>query len=353
MSLEFIDGWDHYSNNTQAGRKWDTTFANFGGYGAGRFGGNCVLVSGGGQGGSLTQGQIGASSFKVAGFACFLGARPSSTNLWVLASFSSAGVTKVGLCINASSNIVLATSFTSALTVTTTSNCTVLATSSNALLPGTWAYLELKVDLSTGAVTAQVTYAGSTSVWASGTMASGGTLNGFAFNGHNSNPSANVDDFYIVNSSGSVNNNCLGESRIMTSLPSGDDTATPGTNLLWTPNSGTAHYSRVNESSPDDDTSYNASNTVGQIDTYTYPAISPTGPIAGVQTVGCMRKDDVGNRSVALEVRSGGTNYDGSANGLFSSYLMFRRIDETDPATGSAWTPSGVNAAELGVKLTA
>jgi hypothetical protein len=61
----------------------------------------------------------------------------------------------------------------------------------------------------------------------------------------------------------------------------------------------------------------------------------------------------MGTRQIAEVCRSGGTNYVGTTQTLGSSYLMYRQIHETDPATSAAWTQTGLNSAEFGVKVVA
>jgi hypothetical protein len=235
-------------------------------------------------------------------------------------------------------------------------NGTTLATSTTAIVPNVWIYMEFSytINTTTGAYTLKVVSGGVETTWLTGTNVNTQTTanansNGIKFTGTNNN-AYNLDDVYVLNSSGSVNNTFLGECRILTSLPTADS----ATNKAWTPDSGTAHFSRVNEISPDDDTSYVYSATAGQLDTYTFASVSPTGAVAGVATTLCARKDDVGSRTISAEYRGGGSNYTGSKSfSPTSSYLMFQQIYETDPATGLAWTAGGINAGEFGVNCVA
>ena len=180
------------------------------------------------------------------------------------------------------------------------------------------------------------------------------TQNGIKFIANSSGgQSYFIDDLYILNTSGSVNNTFLGECRILMALPNADS-GSVSTNSQWTTSSGTVHNTRVNENPPDDDTTYVSSATAGQIDTYKFATVTPTGAVAGVQTTLCARKDDVGGRTICAEYRGGGANYDGANNfSPGSSYLMFRQIYEVDPATGLAWNGTGINAGEFGIKCIA
>jgi len=338
MSLEFIDGFDHYNNTTNLGRKWDTdSHANFTG---GRFGGNAVADIGASNSKiALTQGQLSAVVTRVMGFAYRASSLSYTGPVWTFMDASSEQCS-----LRLSTN-----------TLTFNRGSTVLGTSPTVLVTGTWYYIEVKATIgSAGAFEVRVD--GVTKISGTGnTQSTGNTsTNGIQLSvGDFSGFSYTIDDVYILNSSGSTNNTFLGDCRVLTTLPNADNTSSPSTNLTWTPNSGTTHYTQVDDTpSPDDDTTYVSSATPGQIDTYKFPAISPTGPIAGIQAVLTARKDDAAARTISAEYRSsGGTNFDGSSVfSLTTSYLMDRQIWETDPATSTAWTAAGVNGGEFGEK---
>jgi hypothetical protein len=341
MALEFMDGFDHYSNITNVWRKWDTNAWTAGGgvsLPAGRFGGNALASNSNAGTGGLTQGQLSSVTTRTVGFAYWLpGYIPAAgTNLL---QFLDSGSEQISVRYGAAGTLIVSR------------NGVTLGTSTLSLIANTWYYIEFQttIDPSAGAYTLKVSGA----TWLSATgvntrATANSSTNGLLFGNH----SSNLDDLYVLNSAGTANNTFLGESRILTTEPSGDDTAAPGTNLLWTPNSGTNHYTRVNEGSPDDDTSFVSTSTPGQIDTYTFPAIAPTGVIAAVQVCLCERKDDAGARVTSTEYRSAaGTNYDGTNQfTLNSAYRIDRQIYEVDPATGSAWVVTGLNGGEFGVK---
>lgn len=338
MSLEFIDGFDHYNNQANLQRKWDVT-ASIDSFQAGRFAGNSVRQWNVANL-TLTQGQLAAVATRTIGFAFYIDQNNGSPS-GAFVQFLDSGNPQVDLRIN------------SALQLVATRNGTVLGTSSQSLVISTWYYMEFQatINASAGSVTARVGGVSWINVSGVNTQNTGNASTNGLQCGSVTNLGARLDDLYILNSSGSANNTFLGESRILTSLPTGDDASFKA----WTPSAGTAHYANVNQNPPDDDTTYNSSATAGQIDLFTYPAISPTGPIAAVQVVLCERKDDAGTRTTVVEYRSsGGTNYAGANN--FSpgtNYLMNRQIFETDPATSAAWTTAGVNGGEFGINCIA
>ena len=115
-----------------------------------------------------------------------------------------------------------------------------------------------------------------------------------------------------------------------------------------------SNFNFVNEVPPDDDQSYIVDSTVGHIDRYLMTTLSGSG-ISAVAVNIRADKDDVGTRSIRAQIDSGGTIVDNGTDIALTqnTYQTFQNIWETDPNTSAAWTSSGVNAAEFGVKLTA
>lgn len=131
-------------------------------------------------------------------------------------------------------------------------------------------------------------------------------------------------------------------------------TTTTGT-ATFTNIGASASYKAVNETNPDDDSSYLSDATVGNEQGFTFGAIpsSVTG-IVGVGEVMRSRKDDVSTRSLRLEIKSGASIVDnGTDLTQLSTYQYFQAFFPTDPATSTTWTVAGVNGAEDRVKVTA
>jgi hypothetical protein len=90
--------------------------------------------------------------------------------------------------------------------------------------------------------------------------------------------------------------------------------------------------------------------TAGDQSRFTYPAIAGS-TVNAVSVVPRARKDDAGTRTIRGATKSGATVADsGTDLGLSTSYQYLIGLFETDPNTSAAWTVSGVNAAEFGVK---
>ena len=338
MSIELVEGWDHY---TPGPLKWDSASA-AGAQIAGRFGGYAVALANGAQ---LTKTLVAATT-RVLGFAYY----PQASAPSGFCGFSTNGTNQLYLRTNNAYNIVVVNGAG-----------TVLYTTSLALQYQIWAYIQVKmtVGTSTGAFEVRVTQGGATSSWTSGSQTGqntdptgfGSTNQVWLNQGNPGAAQAQFDDLYVLNSLGSVNNDFLGECRVITSVPN----ANGATNNFTKSGAPASNFGCVNEIPPDLDTTYNYSNTALQIDLYAYPAIAPTGSIAALQVNLCERKDDVGSRTTCAEYRStGAVNYDGALQfSPGSQYSIDRQIYETDPATAAAWTTAGVNGGQFGIKLVA
>lgn len=161
------------------------------------------------------------------------------------------------------------------------------------------------------------------------------------------------DDFYVLDDTGTELNARLGDVRVEY-IANQTDAVAIGTNQGWTPSTGTDHGALVDESTPDDDSTYISATTAGLRDSFNYPAISiSAGTIHAVIVAPCARKDDSGLKELSTVVRSGGSNYDGTAQSVSTeTYKYYPQIYAVNPATGVAFTVAGVNAAEFGCKVT-
>jgi len=226
-------------------------------------------------------------------------------------------------------------------------NNTLLAESAQNVCPlRSWYYLEMKVVFGNPG-SFEVRINGRTVLSGSGRTTS--TANNYAnWVGLRGGSADYFDDLYICDNTGSVNNDFLGDIKVVTVYPNGD-----GTNTAWTPSSGTTHYVLVNEAPANDDTNYLYTSTVNATETLNVTDISLAGVILGVAVFACVRKDDAGTREASVICRSGGTEYEGTQVPIGNSYSYLKQIWQTDPATGDLWTVSGFNAAEFGVRMKA
>lgn len=338
MTLLFMDGFDHYGNG-HLPRKW--------------------AGAGSRTNGSMTTGRFAGQAFRSG----------DSSNLLVSPAFTNSQTVVLGFAVrfNSLPSVAVINMFllrdagTSQMEVrahntgqiSVARNGTQIAVSTNTMLAASWYYIEFKVTIDNSAGTYEVRVDGVNWLSATG-VDTQNTANAYVNQAvlmTGVSTSIDWDDVYVLNSSGSVNNDFLGDVRIDTIYPSA-----AGNTTGMTPNTG-ANYAAVDEATaPDDDTTYVAANVVGTKDTYTVgnlPASVANGTVKAVQAVITSRKDNAGDRSVAPVVRHSGADYDLTAVALTASYVMNRDIQETNPGTAAAWTVADINNMELGQKVAA
>jgi hypothetical protein len=359
LTVVLIEGFDHYNTQAFLSQKkgWLPSAINGGGgsgtdigFNTGRLGGNAVqLLAGSNSSGHTNTASVTAPlpatyTTLICGFAFYPNFNPVQTitdNIFQFQTAAGAAVCTLQLDYGTSQLVVL------------NAAGTVVATAAVAIVNNNWTYLELKVVVAgaSGTVTLRqngVVDANVNNLTANLGSTAVGRLQWVAtLNQSGAGNAPLVDDIYALDTTGAApRNDFLGDCRVETLYPRAD-----GANLAWTPDSGTAHFSRVNEHPPDGDTSYVADATAGDRDTYLFQPLSTvTGAVYGVQTNLYARKSDAATRQIAAVIRQAGTNHDGATSpGLSTSYLFYSQLYNQDP-TGSDWTIATVNADEYGVK---
>lgn len=123
-----------------------------------------------------------------------------------------------------------------------------------------------------------------------------------------------------------------------------------GSYSQWTPTSG-LNWETVDEK-PLSTTDYNETNVVNEIDTFTFPDLTFTGTVKGVQFVVSAKKSDVQIRAIQGVCTISGTDYFSANSEYLSTQESFYRfVWAVNPATSAAWTNSEVNSATFGYKL--
>lgn len=137
----------------------------------------------------------------------------------------------------------------------------------------------------------------------------------------------------------------INDVRVETLVPTG-----AGNYSQFTPSTGN-NWQNVDEVPPNDDTDFNSTSTVGNIDSFTHAALSGAPVSISAVIVNVRARDTTtGAASLAPFIRSSTTDSPGTAVTLNTSYQDFQSVYLTDPATGIAWLPAAVNAAEFGYK---
>lgn len=339
MSLLFIDGFD----DGLTSQKWTV---NNGSVGAGgRTLNRCRFLDNSTSGRKTVAAADEHATF-IAGFAFKAGLTPSPGNVFInLFTFlSDAGATThISIHQDANNALVVQRGAWVGTTLGTTA--------SNVITPGTYQYLEVKVVLNdvTGSVVIQnngVNVLNLTNV----DTKNGGTktvFESFSFNTFQNGVFFDVDDFYLCNGAGSVNNTFLGDCSVLTKYPDGNGNYSQGTNSNG---DSINNYSYVDEATPST-ADYVAFPSSGNKDTYTFQNV-PTGNILGVQQAMYAAKSDAGARTMRNIQRIGGVDFTSPDKSLPVSPTFGTNLDmmQVSPATGVLWTATELNAAEFGTE---
>ena len=228
-----------------------------------------------------------------------------------------------------------------------------IASTSAGTLDGNWHYIEMyaTINATTGQVTVRVD--GRQVINFTGNTKNGGTSTNidairFRTGRYVSSPNCviSIDDFYVCDATGVVNNTFLGDVRVQSMLPNA-----AGSSTQLAPTGSANNYANVSEV-PYVSTTYNSSSTVGQRDTYGLSDLTAsTTTVYGLQSVAHMQKSDAGAASARVALKSGASVYYDTTQSLSTSATSYVQMRETDPATAAAWTVTGANALEAGMEV--
>ncbi len=263
---------------------------------------------------------------------------------------------------NVQLNLVLNNDLT--LSLCRNAHGTVLGTSTLTLTAGQWHYVELKWSIadSVAAGAVEVMVGGVSFLTLAATTDTKHTANAFAtgfaltgnvpaITGAGTSP-WQIDDVYWADLTGGVNDDFLGDRRVVAIRPSGNGNSS---DMVGSDADSTDNYLLVDDNpGHDSDTTFVGSATVGDHDSYAMSDLpGTTNEVTAVQVVMNAKKTDTGSRSINSVVRIGSTDYDGSAKALTDSYTAHLQVYDQSPATAAAWGVSEVNGMEAGVKVQA
>lgn len=160
-----------------------------------------------------------------------------------------------------------------------------------------------------------------------------------------------IDDFYVMDGSGSVNTSRLNPVEITTRAPSADIT----TEWEIVPNGATpaptTHWSVVSQLQPRKaNAPYLQSNTAGATDLYRSNTVLPTNnKVFAVSIIAYARKGDVDDRKIGLLVQPDGGTASETQLSLTESYKYYQATFETVPG-GGEWNQGNVEALQFGIR---
>lgn len=189
------------------------------------------------------------------------------------------------------------------------------------------------------------------------------TVNQFQYQGATTSAVAgssrwNIDDIYLNDGSGSLNNDFSGDTVLEGLLPSAAGVQTDWDSESNGSPSGTANWDQVNDSAtatPDNDTGYVASQTVGEVDLYAWQDLQfITGQIQALMFVARTRIEATGARVLGLRYRDVSTSQadlDDTANVTNATYDEKVFITELNPTTASLFSVAQINGMQVGPKV--
>lgn len=230
---------------------------------------------------------------------------------------------------------------------------TQIAASAGGVLDGNWHYIEVYavINDTTGRLTVKVD--GNTVIDFTGDTRNAGTstnIDAIRFRTGkyvaSNNAIITIDDLYVCDATGTTNNTFLGDVRVQTMLPNA-----AGSSTQLAPTGSANNWANVGEV-PFNNSTYNASATVGQMDLYGLSdLVGTTMTIRGLQTVAHMQKSDSGTANAKVALKSGASVYYDTTRSLGTSPVAYTQVRETDPATTAAWTVGGANSLEAGMEV--
>lgn len=155
------------------------------------------------------------------------------------------------------------------------------------------------------------------------------------------------DDFYVADTTGSVNNDFIGPCKVRYFLP-----ASNGDTNTWTASAG-SNYQCVDDAIPFNTTDYVSTTGVGNKDNYTFATVSGfDGSVKGVAVYLMAYQTDVELKTIRAIAKLGSTEVEGASQQTFNTYYQHETVFDTDPNV-AAWTQANVNSSYFGIKLEA
>lgn len=342
MALMMIDGFGHYASGDR-GKKWSVASSEYG---------DPIMPTGGrgGRGGyrptySRMWATFASRTSLVMGFAHQIyGGTVSGPG--PLMAFGAVNAANVYVKFNMDGSI------TAYVRTGTNSYAAAGSSAPGALdLGGNWAYFEVKAFCSAtvGAIEIRVNAATvltvnniNTDYAGTGGFSMAGLLTDITETG---GVNSMASDFYLLDTSGTVNNDFLGDSKVETLPPTRD-----GAVQQFTPSTAGAHYPLVDDPTLSA-TDYTTGTATGQTELFGFRAIAANPlKIHGVQVVAMAGKTDAGSRTMDTLAAIDGTQYpSGQPTQLRVGATAKRGIFDLNPATGAAWLKPEIAAAEFGV----
>jgi|GEM_PF-6089054 len=156
-----------------------------------------------------------------------------------------------------------------------------------------------------------------------------------------------IDDLYVCSTSGTKNNDFLGDVRVAALFPTRN-----GTYNDFSVVGASSAFQAVNETNPNHDTNYVTASGIGMMQSFGFTKPIPSGAVFGVQPIIFARKDDAGSRFMQILSKLGSDEHYGSTISVSDSYVhYYGSIFETRIASTEDWSLGDLDSVEVGVKI--
>ena len=233
------------------------------------------------------------------------------------------------------------------------SSQTLLGQTSIPVLPSNaWNHVEVKVNIHDTAGTVQVYVNGILRLNLSSLDTKATSLTTCAQIGYQSSHYlhtkiyATLKDLVVWDTTGSQNNDFIGDVNVYTLRPSADST------LNWTPSTGATGYNLIDDTTTDDTDYISTSTATDSVFELTDVPGSYVA-IKALVTFARMSKSDGGAANVQVGLQSGATEDTGTNWPVTTAATYWYDVSELDPNTSTAWTPTSTNAAKIRLNRTA
>lgn len=161
-------------------------------------------------------------------------------------------------------------------------------------------------------------------------------------------PTWTLDDVFVINDAGSINNDFTGDKQAFLLLPDGNDTTQD-----WSVTGAATAWEAISEVPADGDTSYIEATSVNDISEFDIEDIdSSIIDIIGVQMTQVARKLDAGAATLQGSLLSNAAVATGTDRSITENYAHWNDIIEQNPDGPVDWTPTTWNAATYRIEKT-
>lgn len=303
----------------------------------------------GGAGGTLQLGNnLADSKFTVTGGTIIMGMAVRATNNWVAKNF-------IFRIYQTTAEIFRMTAGVGTNALQVFRQGVSMGNTSDNALPGigSWKYLEVKLVVHNSAGTIEVRSDGVSVFSASGldTQHAGTDLISAVLpfqlgTGVGAGMQHDLDDIYICDGSGGVNNDFLGPVAVEALAPTADGVAS------WVGSDGNSvnNYDLIDY--PHSTADYVKSATVDADDRYVVANPTAGSDVKGVIVEAHAYKDGIGPpKELALLAHSGGTTSAGSDVALGTTATLHKRYLDQNPVAAAPWTYASLRDAEFGIRV--